>query len=344
MKKYIFIILIIFLWFLLANQVFAYEDLSGKILLQVEEKGEAWYVYPKNSLRYYLGRPQDAFNIMRNLGLGAEHDFISSTQVFPQRLSGMILLDVERNGEAYYVNPGDLKKYYLGRPSDAFNIMSRFGVGITNNNLAKISQGDANKKIEIAKSGILDIPFTPQAPFGNWNDKRQEDGCEESSSLMTVYWARGKSLSMEHALNMIIKISDYEKEKYGEFRDASARDTLERIIKGYLGFYKAYFKENVTKDDVIAELNKGNAVVVPINGRIIGNPYYTQPGPPRHMLVIRGYDRSRDVFITNDPGTRHGEGWEYNGDRLYYAMRDYKTGFHEDILEIKKVMIVIEKE
>lgn len=46
------------------------ESKNGYILLQVESKGEAWYVYPKNKQRYYLGRPEDAFTVMRNLGLG----------------------------------------------------------------------------------------------------------------------------------------------------------------------------------------------------------------------------------------------------------------------------------
>jgi hypothetical protein len=41
---------------------------EGKIFLQVEGKGEAWYIY--GGKRYYLGRPADAFQIMRNLSLG----------------------------------------------------------------------------------------------------------------------------------------------------------------------------------------------------------------------------------------------------------------------------------
>lgn len=346
MKKFLFLSIIISLGLLSASPVSAIGNLAGKILLQVEENGEAWYVYPKTNSRYYLGRPQDAFNIMRNLGLGAKHDFIVSTQIFPSRLLGMILLDVEANGEAYYINPGDRKKYYLGRPQDAFNIMNKLGVGITNNDLAQITTGDINRKVEVffQTSGGLNIPFTSQAPFGNWSDKRQQDGCEEAAALMAVYWARGKSLSREKALEEIIKISDYEKEKYGEFRDASARDTMNRIIKDYLGFYNVHLRVRITKQDIINELDRGRAVIAPVNGRILKNPYYTQPGPPRHMIVISGYDQARDVFITNDPGTRQGEGWEYSGDRLYYAIRDYQTGFHLDIFEINKVMIVVEKE
>jgi len=112
--------------------------LSGKILLQVEKNGEAWYIYPVNKKKYYLGRPSDAFNVMRRLGLGATHQYISSHTIFPDSVLGKILLDVEKNGEAYYIYPVNKKKYYLGRPQDAFNIMRSLGLGITNVNLRKI--------------------------------------------------------------------------------------------------------------------------------------------------------------------------------------------------------------
>lgn len=44
--------------------------LSGRILLQVESHGEAWYVYPVDSHRYYLGDGEAAYQIMRYLSLG----------------------------------------------------------------------------------------------------------------------------------------------------------------------------------------------------------------------------------------------------------------------------------
>jgi len=118
-----------------------FDRLSGSILLQVEENGEAYYVYPNDKRRYYLGRPADAFNVMRQLGLGATHDFITGNTIFPDSVSGKILLDVEQNGEAYYIYPKDRKAYYLGRPADAFKIMRELGLGITNSDLNKIPSG-----------------------------------------------------------------------------------------------------------------------------------------------------------------------------------------------------------
>ncbi|MCK5510076.1 trypsin-like peptidase domain-containing protein [Candidatus Parcubacteria bacterium] len=117
---------------------------SGNILLQVEKNGEGWYVYPDNEKKYYLGRPADAFNIMKNLGLGIKHGELNGylNSKFPIGLSGKIMLDVEQNGEAYYVNPNDLKGYYLNRPDDAFKIMRELGLGITNSDIRKIDVGE----------------------------------------------------------------------------------------------------------------------------------------------------------------------------------------------------------
>ena len=44
--------------------------LKGKILLQVEEHGEAWYVNPNDGKRYYMADGSSAYQIMRFLSLG----------------------------------------------------------------------------------------------------------------------------------------------------------------------------------------------------------------------------------------------------------------------------------
>lgn len=346
-------ILLIFACFLLLLSPFSGRgahyagDLSGYILLQVEANGEAWYVYPVDGERYYLGRPRDAFEVMRKLSLGAKSDYIQNTEIFPTRLSGRILLDVERNGEAYYIYPGDRKKYYLGRPADAFAIMREFGLGISNADLVNIPVGHLEKQIEApapADKVLLDVPFTSQAPFGDWSDQRQQDGCEEASALMAVKWARGEALSREQALSEILGASDYILEKYGEYRDVSLPDTIDWIFKDYFSFDNVRQVDDITIDDIITELSRGNLVLTPMNGQIMHNPYFTPPGPPRHMIVIRGYDPKRKAFVTNDPGTRHGEAFEYNAQVLFDAIRDYPTGYHEEIKQIRKSMVVVGSE
>lgn len=119
--------------------------LTGRILLQVEEKGQAWYVSPVNNLKYFLNRPADAFTIMRQLSLGISNkDFESFKGKAPARLSGRILLKVQDAGKAYYVNPLNLTMHYLGRPADAFNVMRNLGLGITNSNIRQIGVGEVN--------------------------------------------------------------------------------------------------------------------------------------------------------------------------------------------------------
>lgn len=121
--------------------------LSGRILLQVESHGEAWYVNPINGQRHFLGRPQDAFNLMRTQGIGITNTDLAripeagSTSTLPtdlNRLKGHFLLQVQSHGEAWYVSPTTGKRYSLGRPQDAFNIMRGQGLGISNNDLARI--------------------------------------------------------------------------------------------------------------------------------------------------------------------------------------------------------------
>ncbi len=323
----------------------------GRILIETEKKGEAWYVYPENGLRYFLGRPADAFAVMRGLGLGARNDLIATTNIFPDKLKGRILLDVEQNGEAYYINPADAKKYYLGRPADAFALMRRFGLGIKSADIAQIPAGSlaagiapmpASLRRELGQLIDYPVPFLSQAPFGDWADERQQDGCEEASAIMAVAWARGKTaISKEDGLKEILALSDYELEKYGEYRDVALEDALPWIYQDYLGFAGARSQTIKSADEIIEALYAGNILAIPMDGQKLGNPNFTAPGPERHMLVVRGYDPQKDEFITNDPGTRRGEAYRYKRELFYAAIRAYPTGYHEKIERIEKKMIMI---
>lgn len=174
--------------------------LNGRILLQVEEHGEAWYVVPSLLKRVYLGRMFDAYDLFRNYGIGisnqdltkiqvADFNFLSSLDSdndgmsdalelgfgtdknkidsdgdgftdkeeiihgyspinsdqhkvidknFANKHKGKIFLQLESLGEAWYVNLVDGKRYFLGKPEDAWAVIVRFALGITNKNLEKI--------------------------------------------------------------------------------------------------------------------------------------------------------------------------------------------------------------
>lgn len=126
------------------------DKLAGKILLQIENNGEAWYLDPDSKSRLFLGRPDDAYRIMKELGLGIKAKELATylDSSFPKRLAGKILLSVEEHGEAYYINPDNLKGYYLGIPQDAFNIMRELSLGINNEDIEKIEVYKENNNQE----------------------------------------------------------------------------------------------------------------------------------------------------------------------------------------------------
>lgn len=191
---------------------------------------------------------------------------------------------------------------------------------------------------------VQEVPFVAQAPFGDWGDPRQQDGCEEISALMAMAWAKGESLSRRQALERLFAISAYEETTYGSYHDTSAKDTVQRIFQEYLEYLNVEVIERVTVEAIKRELMLGNLVITPMDGQLLNNPYYSPPGPERHMVVVIGYDPASDEFITNDPGTRRGEGYRYDASDFVRAIRDYPTGNQIPISSSSRsAMIVVRK-
>jgi hypothetical protein len=135
-----------------------FNSLKGKIILKVDDNGEAYYVSPNKKEMYFLSRPVIAFQVMREQGVGITNANLekipvgancpsynqncdiqsSNNSKFASSQKGKILLQVEGSGEAWYVNPNDSKRYFLGRPTDAFNIMKILGLGISNANFDRL--------------------------------------------------------------------------------------------------------------------------------------------------------------------------------------------------------------
>ncbi|PIT93712.1 hypothetical protein COU00_02725 [Candidatus Falkowbacteria bacterium CG10_big_fil_rev_8_21_14_0_10_43_11] len=58
-----------------------------------------------------------------------------------KRLAGRILLQVQDNGQAWYVEPTSQVRYYLADGARAYGALRKFGLGITNADLKKIPVG-----------------------------------------------------------------------------------------------------------------------------------------------------------------------------------------------------------
>ncbi len=144
------------------------EKLSGRILLQVESYGRAWYLNPQDKTRYYLRDGDEAYNIMRHLSLGITNADLAKiptkkSQTFDselvERLKGYILLQVESRGEAWYLNPTDGLRYYLKDGPAAYNLMREMSLGITNANLEKIPINNQQVVADYAFSDVAYVAY-----------------------------------------------------------------------------------------------------------------------------------------------------------------------------------------
>lgn len=182
----------------------------------------------------------------------------------------------------------------------------------------------------------LDVPFTTQAPYSNWGMPYQE-ACEETSAIMVDAFYQGKTgkIAPATADNAILKFIAYENATLGFYKDTTAEE-IATVIRGYQGYKTVIVKPFDSIDELKKAVALGYPVIVPMAGKLLGNPNFTNGGPLYHMLVIRGY--TKDVIITNDPGTRKGEGYTYPYATILKAAHDWNGG---SVTEGKRVMIVV---
>lgn len=166
----------------------------------------------------------------------------------------------------------------------------------------------------------LAVPFASQAPLGIW-DAFTEETCEEASFLMVYEYYQG---ALEGSIDPATADADFRamvavEEGLGFGLSISSEQFIS-FAQTYNGTV-ARVVEDPSADDLRALLAAGHPVIIPAFGRNLGNPFFTGEGPLYHMLVLRGYTPT--TFITNDPGTRHGENYQYATDVLMSAIGDW---------------------
>lgn len=173
----------------------------------------------------------------------------------------------------------------------------------------------------IKSSFLLAVPFTPQAPTGNW-DELHNEACEEASSIMAYAYFSGMkdtTLKPEFVEAELAKITDWEKKTFGYYLDINSEETAQ-LIQNFYGLH-AKIITSYTDSQLKQELTQNHVIILAANGQLLGNPNYRQPGPPYHMLVIKGWNSQG--FITNDPGTRKGLNYPYTFQTLFNAGGDW---------------------
>lgn len=188
----------------------------------------------------------------------------------------------------------------------------------------------------VEEKTVLNVPFLVQAPFGNW-DARHEDACEEASLIMVEHFRAGTPLTSDASADNEIKAMIAYEGAHGYGLSITV-EQLGGLATIYYGDRMTNFRtETFTEEKVEAEINAGKPVIIPAAGQVLDNPYFSNGGPLYHMLVIKGYDATG--YITNDPGTKRGDGSHYTYDNLYDAVHDWNNG---DILNGQKVYLVFD--
>lgn len=167
----------------------------------------------------------------------------------------------------------------------------------------------------------LAMTFYSQAPFIDWNEPWQ-NACEEASILLVANTYYKHNWSKEEFRDQILKMVEWENEMFGFYKSTNAQE-MTKILENFLKL-KSVIHQNPTFSDVQNILNKGHLIIVPLNGRELKNPFFTNGGPDYHVLVIKGYKEGEKV-ITSDVGTQHGENYVYTWKTITNANHDYTT-------------------
>jgi carboxyl-terminal processing protease len=137
------------------------DQLKGKLLLQVESKGEIWYVNPNNGLRYEVTL-LNSLPLFRKFALGISTEDLNKIPMLHQsiskdfglKLKGKFLLDVEKQGRIWYVDDSGFR--YEIRQDNLLNIFQKLSLGITDQNLLEIPVGTLEKQAIESKDLITE--------------------------------------------------------------------------------------------------------------------------------------------------------------------------------------------
>ncbi|MDD5589980.1 MAG: C39 family peptidase [Candidatus Portnoybacteria bacterium] len=198
----------------------------------------------------------------------------------------------------------------------------------------KINQPE--KRPLVKKIMIENVPFTTQSPDAAWDPVAQEL-CEEASMIIVDHYWSKKPLNKNIALSELGQIKQFEVDNYGDYRDENAAQIAQRL-RDYFGYSDVVVYYDFSLDFLKEKIAEGRPIIVPAAGRELHNSNFRPPGPLYHALVIVGHDGNN--FITNDPGTRKGEGWKYEENIIFEAIHDF-PGSKEAILQGRRAMVIV---
>jgi len=162
---------------------------------------------------------------------------------------------------------------------------------------------------------ILKVPYTVQAPFGNW--KFHQESCEEAALLMYHGFIEGDQradIPPAEADQGLRAMKAWQVTNWGREADLTI-DRTGQLAQQYYSYH--YQVITVTPDSVKQAIAAGHPVVVPVMTHALQNPHYG-PMSVYHEVVIKGYTQTG--VVTNDAGVQEGRDWFYSWSILNSAI------------------------
>jgi hypothetical protein len=168
----------------------------------------------------------------------------------------------------------------------------------------------------------IDVPFSAQAPEGNWAEPWQ-NACEETSVIMIDSFYKGNTLSKAQAKQEILRVFSLKEDKFEASKDESMEKIADLINSTNLN-WKAHVKVDPTLADMKNELANDQPIIVPVYApKLKSNPQYGFGDINYHVFIISGYDDLWQQFIVKDPGSSRGNNQRYSYEEVMNAIHDF---------------------
>jgi len=188
---------------------------------------------------------------------------------------------------------------------------------------------------------LLQVPFTTQAPLGDWG--AHQESCEAANlTMLYLYWNQSKAVVVDpHVADRFIRTIDAWKPR------PDLNDTMMgQLAAAHWGF--AYRILPNTKQVIAEQLSAGRPLLAEVRTHGLGNghypgyySHYEQTGwSVPHFVLIIGYD-STGVWL-NDPGISWGRGYHISHAQLTHAIADLDQ--HHPALAQGQVLLLIAPE
>lgn len=165
-------------------------------------------------------------------------------------------------------------------------------------------------------SALIQVPFTIQAPYQNWDAAHQEY-CEAAAVYMVGEYYAGHQYPKEYippatADAAMASIVAWERQTFPGVVNLPLSDMIQdgQQFYGMTGSVQPLDLSVIQRD-----LAQGMPVIIPVmtHGGPGGSMIYPTYGTDNvyHVIVLVGYDQAKGIVYTNDAGLREGQNLAY---------------------------------